>query len=143
MHSRPVFAAVFISCLIAVLACTEKPESPIAPMPPSDGVSLADDIQPLLTRYGCTGCHGVNGNSGYSVLTHQSIFGPGNEAAVRGMFEVVPGRPDTSYIVWKLEGQGPNGEPITGQRMPQGGAAMDPRDIGLIRTWILDGALDN
>ena len=124
-------------------ACTEKPDGAIEPPPPADGVSFAADIQPLFASHGCTGCHGTPGNSGFSVLTHESVFGPGFQAVSRGMLEVVPARPDTSYLLWKLEGAGPNGEPISGERMPRGGSALDAGEIELIRTWITEGALDN
>ncbi len=122
-------------------ACTEKPDAPIEPPPPADGVSFAAQVQPLLAR--CTGCHGSPGNSGYSVLTYESVFGPGFEAVGRGMLEVVPARPDTSYLLWKLEGSGPNGEPISGERMPRGGSPLSADEIELIGTWIAEGALDN
>jgi hypothetical protein len=77
------------------------------------------------------------------VLTYESVFGPGLEAASRGMFEVVPARPDTSYLIWKLEGAGPNGEPILGDRMPRGGARIPEADLELFRSWISEGAVDN
>lgn len=126
-------------------ACTEKPEAPIEPPPPDGdgGVSFAGDIQPLFARYGCSGCHGSPGNSGYSVLTHASVFGPGFEAVSRGMLEVVAARPDTSYLIWKVEGTGPDGYPISGERMPRGGGPVAPADVDLLRTWIAEGALDN
>lgn len=139
----PIRPVRFALCASLLLACTEKPDSTLEPPPPADGVSFAADIQPLFARYGCTGCHGSPGNSDYSVLTHESVFGPGLEARSRGMREVVPAQPDTSYLIWKLEGAGPNGEPIIGQRMPRGGAPMATADIELLRTWINEGARDN
>lgn len=124
-------------------ACTEKPDGPSEPPPPADGVSFAADIQPLFALHGCTGCHGSPGNSGFSVLTHASVFGPGFQAVSRGMLEVVAARPDTSYLLWKLEGAGPDGEPISGERMPRGGGPLGAAELDLIRTWIAEGALDN
>ena len=132
---RPLLLAPLL-----LAACTEKPGA-IEPPPPAAGVSFAADVQPLLAR--CTGCHGTPGNSGYSVLTHQSVFGPGFQAVSRGMLEVVAARPDTSYLLWKLEGAGPNGEPISGERMPRGGSRLTPAEIETIRTWIAEGALDS
>ena len=140
---RPASCALLFLLFFLVSSCTEKPEAPIEPPPPDGGVSFGGDIQPLFARYGCTGCHGSAGNSGYSVLTHAAVFGPGFEAVSRGMMEVVAARPDTSYLLWKIEGAGPNGEPITGERMPRGGGPMAAADIELLRTWISEGALDN
>jgi hypothetical protein len=143
MLMRPVRLVMAAALLLAVLACTEKPGSTLEPPPPAPGVSFTADIQPLFARYGCTGCHGSPGNSGFSVLTHESVFGPGFEAVSIGMLEVVAARPDTSYLIWKLEGAGPDGESIIGQRMPRGGAPMATADIELLRAWITEGALDN
>lgn len=53
-----------------------------------------------------------------------------------GFQRVAPGNPNNSYLIHKLEG-GPN---IGGQRMPFGGAALDPATIGAIRQWIGNGA---
>ena len=57
------------------------------------------------------------------------------------------GNPDLSYMVWKLEGQGPNGEPLglleNGQasvRMPATGIPLDPQLIEIIKQWISAGA---
>lgn len=54
---------------------------------------------------------------------------------------VAPGKPDSSYLVWKIE----NNPNIEGQRMPRGtgAAALSTTRINVIRTWITDGALDN
>jgi hypothetical protein len=140
---RLVRFALRATLLLVPLACTEKPDSMLEPPPPADGVSFANDIQPLFARNGCTGCHGTVPSSGYSVLSHESVFGPGFEAASRGMLEVVAARPDTSYIIWKLEGAGPNGEPILGARMPRGGGPIAEADLELLRAWISEGAVDN
>ena len=53
-----------------------------------------------------------------------------------GLQRVAPGNPNNSYLIHKLEG-GPN---IGGQRMPFGGAPLDPATIGAIRQWIGNGA---
>jgi hypothetical protein len=143
MPIRLVCFALCATLLVAPLACTEKPDSTLEPPPPADGVSFAADIQPLFARNGCTDCHGTLMSSGYSVLTHEAVFGPGIEAASRGMLEVVPARPDSSYLVWKVEGAGPNGEPIFGQRMPLDRNPLPAADMELLRTWINEGALDN
>jgi hypothetical protein len=132
--------AVPAALVLAVTGCTEKPSFLLDPSPdPDTAVSFVRDVRPLLGR--CTGCHGSPGNSGYSVLTHASLHGPGVEAAGRGMVEVRAGLPDSSYLVWKLEGNPP--WPIQGVRMPQGGPYLSAAEIEVIRTWIRDGAPDN
>ena len=52
---------------------------------------------------------------------------------------VLPGNPDSSYVVWKIEGD----LRISGLRMPRGRPALSQSDIDAIRTWITDGAEDN
>lgn len=57
------------------------------------------------------------------------------------LFLVAPGQPDSSYLVWKIEGNAN----IEGQRMPRGTGAspLSTTNINVIRTWISDGALNN
>jgi hypothetical protein len=52
---------------------------------------------------------------------------------------VVPGDPDNSYIIQKLEGTAG----IEGVRMPAGGPYLTADQISLIRQWIAAGALNN
>ena len=52
---------------------------------------------------------------------------------------VNPTNPDSSYLIWKLEGN----PGISGEQMPRSGAALSTTQIDVIRMWITDGALDN
>jgi hypothetical protein len=52
---------------------------------------------------------------------------------------VNPGDPESSYIVWKIEGR----SGIVGARMPLGLAPLSDEQIAAIRGWIADGAQDN
>jgi hypothetical protein len=54
------------------------------------------------------------------------------------ILRVVPGSPDGSYLVMKLEGR-----QSVGDRMPQTGAPLDSIDLANIRNWIAQGAPDN
>ena len=53
--------------------------------------------------------------------------------------EVDSGNPAGSYVVWKVEGAGPNGEPIVGGRMPLSNPALSAEAIKNIADWIGDG----
>ena len=53
---------------------------------------------------------------------------------------VVPGMPDSSYLVWKLAGTGPC---FTGSQMPKIGQSLPADQITLIRGWISNGAPNN
>ncbi len=52
---------------------------------------------------------------------------------------VAPGKPDSSYLVWKIEGR----PGIQGQRMPRGRDPLPQEAISLIRRWIDAGAPQN
>ena len=143
-HARVL--ALGVTLLAA--GCTDKP-SPSRPIIEPDpdtavGVSYATDIAPLFTTYGCINCHGaLHGENRFSVATYESLFEPGFQAEERGVPPVKPGDPDSSYVVWKVVGEGGAGETINGFRMPVIGSYMAPADIELLRTWIAEGALDN
>ncbi len=60
-------------------------------------------------------------------------------AAAAGKKRVIPGDPDNSFLIQKLEGPG-SGE---GDRMPQSNSSLSQEEIDVIRQWIEQGALDN
>jgi len=56
------------------------------------------------------------------------------------LFVIAPFDPATSYLVWKIEGEGPNLEPIIGDRMPAFSPALDLATIDTIKSWVSAGA---
>jgi hypothetical protein len=52
---------------------------------------------------------------------------------------VDPGSPDTSYLVWKLEGAG---DCFVGRQMPRNDPPLSDDQIALVRGWIAQGAVD-
>jgi hypothetical protein len=56
-----------------------------------------------------------------------------------GATRVIPGDPNNSYLVHKLEGSAD----IVGVRMPRGGPYLTDGQIAVIRRWIAEGAADN
>lgn len=86
-------------------------------------ISFLNDIRPLITSYGCSGCH--PGNGGFSVATHATI-----------VTRVTTGNGEGSLIVRKLKGS-------AGTRMPQGGPFMSDSEILKFVDWINQGALNN
>ena len=110
------------------------------------GVTLADIQQDVFSAI-CTNCHVTGGTADFLVLDSEQaslanlvdVF----SLELPRLLRVAPGLPDESYLVWKIEGQGPNGEPIFGERMPPasaGEAPLSAEQIADIRSWILDGA---
>ena len=135
--------------LMVAAACTDKPSplDPAIPDPPDPDpgngtVSFEEDIDPLFRQYLCLNCHSNPANSRFSVASYELFLTPGDQATARGLLPVKAGDPDSSYVLWKVAGRGPQGEAIMGTRMPQGGRMTDA-DQALLRTWIEEGALDN
>lgn len=53
--------------------------------------------------------------------------------------EITRGNPDASYVIWKVQGAGPNGAAIDGGQMPLGGTPLTAATIQNMRDWIADG----
>ena len=97
----------------------------------------ANILQPF-----CVGCHaGAAAPAGISweVDQYDAVVTQGH-VATTGMLEVSPGDPATSYMIWKINGQGPNGEAISGARMPATGIPLDSALIDVLTQWVADGA---
>lgn len=110
--------------LVAVIACpltTMSAESP----------NFTDDIAPLLSANVCTSCH--NFATGYT-----QIMSATSSETQPGHPIVAPAEPDSSVLVWRLEGAIPSGPVIT--RMPKDSASLSAAEIALVRTWITAGA---
>ena len=96
-------------------------------------------------RAACTGCHNAQGarfagnlnladGSAYSQLINVASTGK------RGAIRVIPGDPDNSYLIHKIEGA----PGIVGERMPRTtGPFLTQGQILIIRTWIRQGAQNN
>jgi hypothetical protein len=61
------------------------------------------------------------------------------QSPVAGLTRVIPGDPDNSYLIHKLEGR----PGISGAQMPFNADPLSPATIQIIADWIADGALDN
>lgn len=90
----------------------------------------------------CTQCHtgagaplGVDWSS--ESATCDNVGRPSGEKF--GMVEIDSGDPAASYLIWKLEGEGPNQEPIVLEPMPLNNPPLAPETIQNIKDWIADG----
>jgi hypothetical protein len=146
--TRRILLACFL--IAAAVGCDEKLSSVTGPTPQLEPTftSIQRDIfnaRDLAGRQACTDCHsdvGRNPSGGLVLLqgrAHDSLVGrpsTGKPGAVR----VIPGDPDNSYIVKKLEGA----PDIVGVRMPRGnGPFLTDGQILVIRRWIQLGAPNN
>ncbi|HWC75202.1 MAG TPA: Ig-like domain-containing protein [Gemmatimonadales bacterium] len=111
------------------------------------GLSYATDVQSVFDG-NCTSCHtGASAPGGMSLAAGVSYTNIVDQVAseVASLKRVRPFRPDSSYLVHKIQGtQTTVGG--SGARMPLGcsGASCLSNDvINTIRNWILQGALNN
>jgi hypothetical protein len=111
-----------------------------------DSVTFAADIQPIFTQ-NCAfagGCHagtspaqGMNLSAGLAYANIVDV--PANEAPLR---RIRPSRPDSSYMVHKLQGtQATVGG--SGGQMPLGGTPLTADLIARLRAWVALGAKNN
>ena len=140
---------VLVSCLF-LTACDEKLSTVTGPTPNLEPTlrSIQRDIfaaRDLAGRQACTDCHsdqGRNPSGGLNLLdgrAHAALVGVGSTGKP-GAVRVIPGDPDNSYLVKKLEGAAD----IAGVRMPRGtGPYLTQGQILVIRRWIQIGAPNN
>lgn len=133
--------------VVAAAGCDENLKDVTGPTPNLE-VTFSSIQQEIFSttdssgRSMCTGCHTTQGRtpaSGLSLLpgvAHQNLV---NRPSVGkpGAILVIPGDPDNSYLVQKLEGA----PGIVGQRMPRtGGPYLTDGQMLVIRRWIREGA---
>lgn len=129
---RVLLLFLLVSCLVR---CSKECVEPVG------DPSFSADVQPLFIA-GCSfsGCHDAASASGELVLSEgQARSQLVNVSSVLepGRVRVLPGDPENSYLVMKLENRQSEGE-----AMPLGGS-LDAAEIQLIRDWIEKGAKDN
>jgi hypothetical protein len=132
-------------------ACDEKLSSITGPTP--DLSPSFSSIQRTIFnvtdssgRLACVQCHTDQGRAatgpGLVLLegrAYQSLVGRAS-VGKPGATLVVPGDPDNSYLVKKLEGH----SDIAGQRMPRGnGPFLTEGQMIVIKRWIREGAENN
>ena len=98
---------------------------------PTNNVSYSQHVQPLFNQTcALSACHDNGQHSSDLCLTSY------NNTVFRTPGVVVPGQPQVSTIVFRIEG-------TTGQQMPLNRAPLNQNQINGIRTWIAEGAKDN
>jgi len=117
---------------------------------PSDIIPTWYGVQANIFGKFCTMCHsGDNPPAGLSwevdqydaIVTNQRF-----STQITTLHEVEPASPDLSYVIWKLQGAGPNGEELglfnglPSARMPATGIPLDQALIDVVVQWISDGA---
>jgi hypothetical protein len=102
--------------------------------------SFQADVKPILSSPTCVSasCHSAASRQGGLSLQDVEPVDLVGVAADAGLELVIPFDAETSYLVRKLEGRA-----IQGSRMPLGRGPLPGSQIGTIRNWIDQGALDN
>lgn len=143
---------LFMFCIAAGLAsasCDEKLSSITGPTPDLSP-SFASIQRTIFSasdpsgRLACVGCHTDQGRTPASALnlvegrSYQQLVGR-TSVGRPGAALVIPGDPENSYLVRKLEGRD-----IAGLRMPRNdGPFLTEGQMLVIRQWIRDGAPNN
>ena len=97
-------------------------------------VTYNDDIEPIISS-NCSGCHYWSGaweGTYEDIIEAKSIYPPVDIPIV------YPSKPDSSVIIWRLEGKLPSGESI--ERMLKYEISLCEEEIELFMTWIEQGA---
>jgi len=133
---------------IAAAACDEKLSDFIGPSTPNLSPTFASirneifETTETAGRPACTNCHtnvGRNPAAGLNLRSdpYTALVGvPSRNRA--GATLIIPGSPEDSYVVRKLEGRD-----IAGARMPLNGPYLSPNQLAVLKRWIEIGAPNN
>ena len=143
---RAGLAGVLLTMLVATAGCDEKLSDLAGPSPnlaPTFSSIRAEIIQAtdLAGRTACVTCHRPQGGTPMNLQDdpYAALVGVASRQKP-GAILVVPGDPDGSYLVQKLEGQ----SDIIQLRMPRNGPPyLTPGQMTVIRRWIANGAPNN
>ncbi len=133
--------------------CTYDPSAPTCDngrcvaggAPGCDAISFAADVQPILDSI-CIECHTPGGpwpSLDMTVDAYDDLVNADGiqTLALRDIFLVVPGDPESSYILYKLAGtQETIAGAAAGSQMPQGFDPLPLEQQETIRSWIECGA---
>ena len=146
---RMLCAVSFAAATMGAVACDENLSKIAGPTPDLEPTfaSIQRDVFEAADSSGrknCTACHSSIGRtpSGGMSLDHDVAY----DSIVRvassrktGAVRIIPGDPDGSYLVQKVEGA----SGIVGVRMPFGGPYLSDGQILILRRWIQLGAPRN
>ena len=146
MGVRICGAVVLIATCLAASACDESLSDLTGPTPNLEPTfsSIQREIFESTDSSGrvlCTGCHTSAGRAPAGGLELTSAVAYANLVNVGsrgkpGAIRVIPGDPENSYLIHKLEGR----PGIVGARMPLMGPALTEGQILVIKRWIELGA---
>lgn len=144
--TRVVHVAAAIALALSAIGCDENLSDFTGPTPNLEATfsSIQSNIfeaSDSAGRPACTSCHNL-GNAAFvgglnlSTATAYGALVNTPSTLKSGAIRVIPGDPDGSYLIQKLEGA----PEIFGDRMPQFGPYLTTGQIAVIRRWIELGA---
>jgi hypothetical protein len=147
---RYIQALLLVVAATSAVACDENLSSIAGPDTPNlepTFTSVQRDIFKTAEaggRKACVTCHTANGRTpaaglNLDVPDPHAVLVNGKSLLNPGQTLVIPGDPNASYLVRKLEG----GPAINGVRMPLGGPYLTAGQISIVRRWIELGAPKN
>jgi hypothetical protein len=147
MRRRLLYCALVMVSTLGSVGCDEALSDVTGPTPNLEPTfsSIQQEIfssGDSSGRPACTNCHNPTLNRGGLDLSPAVSYNNLVNVASRGKagaVRVIPGNPENSYIIHKLEGQ----STIAGVRMPLGGPFLETGQIQVIRRWIEIGAPNN
>ena len=123
------------TALLSLVTCGGGDNAPPAGLQPTLA-SIQDNV--FTVTCAVSGCHGGLGaqqglrlDPGFSAGNLINVHSPQDSNLIR----VVPGDPDASFLIQKLQGT-----QTVGARMPDGGPYLTTATVNVIRQWIQDGA---
>jgi len=146
-RQRSTAALLLFTAIAAGVACDEKLSDLTGPTPDLEPTFASIQGQILNAtdaagRQACITCHTDQGRTPAAGLnlregaSYAALVGP-NSRNKPGATLVVPGDPDNSYLIQKLEGA----PGIVGERMPRtGGPYLTSGQMLVLRRWIQQGA---
>lgn len=120
----------WLACVGVLIGAGPEPAAAVWPV--AARVDFAREIRPIFNER-CVACHGgVKQAGGLSFLMHDRVLKPTKSGAV----PVVPGDPDASEVVFRVEAEDDE------IRMPpaEHGPRLSQREVNLLREWIAQGA---
>lgn len=141
---------VYLVCLLAVVSITSlmsscsKDEGPLYISPiPTDSliseptISFAADIVPIFAEH-CIQCHPSTAELNLLEENAYNYIVNVQSAQYSPNFRILPFDPDNSVLYQKMIDSD-----VFGLGMPPPNGGADDSQLSTIRTWILEGALDN
>ncbi len=121
--------ALILRCASTVCLCLAIIRTAIGSQP-AEPADYVRDVKPLL-RSRCVACHGpIRQEAGLRLDAAKLVSAGGDHGAV-----AIPGQSESSLLIERVSADDAD------ERMPPQGAALSPREIAVLKSWIDAGAL--